>query len=127
MPGYLEKQGALKTLGIDQVIIFCVNDGMVMNAWAKDQGVPEQGLIKFLADPTAALTRALGMVIDHAGPQSVLGYPRSKRFAMYLEDGSIKIHRVSEKPEDPAGDDDPSLTVADAMISAITELSAKEL
>ena len=39
MPGYLEQQDTLKALGIDEVIVYCVNDGAVMTAWKKDQGL----------------------------------------------------------------------------------------
>jgi peroxiredoxin len=52
-----------------------------------------------------------------------LGYKRCKRFALYLEDGVIKVWRVSEGPDDPAGDSDPSATTAEAMIAAIDELA----
>jgi len=93
-----------------------------MSAWAKDQGISEDGLITFLADPTAALTRTLGMVIEHNGPRANLGYPRSKRFAMYVHDGEIRVLKMSESNDDPAGDDNPSNTLADSMISAIKQL-----
>lgn len=123
MPGYLEQQDALKLRGIDEVLVYCVNDGAVMTAWAQDQGI-EGSMITFLGDPSRALTDALGMVLDHPGPMGVLGYKRCKRFALYLEDGVIKIWRVSEGPDDPAGDNDPSATTAEAMIAAIDELSS---
>ena len=32
---------------------------------------------------------------------------RTKRFAVYLEDGVMKYGTVSEKPDDPAGDEFP--------------------
>lgn len=51
MPGYLAKEDALKELGIDEVVVFCVNDGAVMNAWAADQKVPEESIIKLMGDP----------------------------------------------------------------------------
>jgi hypothetical protein len=40
---------------------------------------------------------------------------------MHVVDGEIKAIRVSEKPDDPAGDADPSATLADAMLAAIHE------
>jgi hypothetical protein len=33
--------------------------------------------------------------------------------------GEIKIIKVSESPNDPAGDDDPSETLAETMLAAI--------
>ena len=39
MPGYLAKQAELKAKGVSDVIVWCVNDTAVMDAWAKDQKV----------------------------------------------------------------------------------------
>jgi 2-Cys peroxiredoxin 5 len=74
-------QDALKAKGIDEVLVYCVNDGAVMSGWAKDQGV-EGTMITFLGDTRSELTRALGMVLDDPGPMGVLGNPRCKRFCM---------------------------------------------
>ena len=35
----------MKAVGIDEVVIFCVNDGAVMDAWAEDQGVAKSPMI----------------------------------------------------------------------------------
>lgn len=121
MPGYLESQGALKARGVDEVLIYAVNDGAVMDALAKDQGV-EGSMITFLGDPSRAFTKSLDMVLDHPGPMAVLGYKRCKRFAMVVEDNTIVAWTVSEGPDDPAGDSDPSATLAEAMIAAIDHL-----
>jgi len=126
VPGYLEAQAKLKQRGVDEVLVYCVNDGAVMGAWAKDQGT-EGSMLTMLGDPSRALTDALGMVLDHPGPMGVLGYKRCKRFALYLVDGVVKAVRVSEGTGDPAGDEDPSATLADAMLDAIDSLNADEL
>jgi 2-Cys peroxiredoxin 5 len=107
--------------GIDEVLVYCVNDGAVMKAWAENQEV-DGSMLTFLGDPSRALTDALDMVLDHPGPMGVLGYKRCKRFALYIVDGVIKVVRVSEGPDDPAGDEDPSATLADAMLAAIDDL-----
>ena len=86
IPGYLEKQDALKAKGIDQVLVYCVNDGAVMQAWAKDQGI-EGSMLQFVADPNSELTAALGMELTDPGPVGVLGPKRTKRFGMYIDDG----------------------------------------
>jgi len=110
------------------VLVYCVNDGAVMSAWAEDQKI-EGSMITFLADTRAELTAALGTVLDHEGPMSVLGNPRSKRFAIYADDGVIKAFHVSEGPDatDPAGDDDPSASCVDAMLAAIDSSAKDEL
>ena len=68
--------------------------GAVMDAWAADQKI-EGSMLTFLADPRSEVTQELGMILDHPGPISKLGYNRSKRFAMYIEDGIIKVWKVS--------------------------------
>jgi peroxiredoxin len=49
----------------------------------------------------------------------VLGNPRSKRFAMVLDDGVIKAFHVSEAADDPAGDDRPESSCVDAMLATL--------
>ena len=92
------------------MIVFCVNDGACMTAWAKEMKV-EGTMIKFLADTRSELTKALGLQLTAAGPMRVLGNPRCKRFAMCVDNGIIKVFNVAEKgplgEEDPAGDDFP--------------------
>lgn len=112
----------LKKHGVDEVIVFCVNDGAVMNAWAKDQEIPEDGLITFMGDPTSSLVRALDIELTHPGPISLGLRGRGKRVAIYAEDGVAKIVRVAEAVDDPAGDDHPDVTLADAMLKNIEEL-----
>jgi len=60
VPGYLEEVDALKALGIDEVIIYCVNDGAVMDAWAKDQKVDGSDTITMMGDPSGSVTRGSG-------------------------------------------------------------------
>jgi len=119
---------ALKALGVAEVIVYCVNDGAVMDAWAKDQNVDQSNFITMMGDPSSTFTEALNMVLDHPGPMGVLGYKRCKRFALYVEDGIIKIAKVSEMgpmgEEDPAGDSFPEDTLAPSMIAAIKQLKA---
>jgi len=129
VPGYLDEEKTLRSLGIDEVIIYCVNDGAVMDAWAENQGVDQSaaGLLTMMGDPSGALTRSLGMVLNHPGPMAVLGYERCKRFALYLVDGVVKVERIAEASDDPAGDDRPDVTLAPAMIEAIKAFGKDEL
>lgn len=106
VPGYLAKEKELKAKDIDEVIVYCVNDGAVMEAWAKDQKV-NGSMITFLADTRGEFTEAIGMFMDHPGPKDALGSARCKRFVLVVEDGVVKHMLVSEAPDDPAGDNDP--------------------
>ena len=101
------------------MIIFCVNDGAVMEAWAKDQEVDDSKLVTLMGDPTGEVTSALGMELSHPGPEGKGLVGRCKRFAAYLVNGVVKVVRVAEGPgpageEDPAGDDFPEATLIEA-------------
>lgn len=147
---------ALKELGVDEVLIYCVNDGAgenflgciatlsgrnvhscqfvflsssdaVMTAWGESQGVPSDSIIKLMGDPYGELTEKLGMELQHLGPKEKGLINRCKRFALYSVDGIVKIVRVAERENDPAGDDFPDDTLAEAMIDAIKAFgSSKE-
>jgi len=108
-------QEKLKAKGVSDVVVYCVNDGAVMTAWAKDQGV-EGSIITFLGDPRSELTEALGLVLDHPGPMSVLGNKRCKRFSMLIDDGVIKTINVAAAEDDPAGDSNPAVSLVEKML-----------
>lgn len=91
-----------------------------MQAWAADQKI-EGSFVTFVADPAATLTEALGMKMTDDGPPSVGIIGRCKRFAIHADDGEIKTVKISEGPDDPAGDNDPSATLAEGMLAAIKE------
>ncbi|KAL3906693.1 MAG: hypothetical protein SGILL_009169, partial [Bacillariaceae sp.] len=119
-------ESALKEAGVDDIMIYCVNDGAVMQAWSENQGVSTElkddsnsSILHLFADPYGKLTEALGMELTHAGPSSVGLVGRCKRFALYIVDGVVKIARVAEKEDDPAGDDFPDTTLAESMLEAI--------
>lgn len=106
VPEYLKRQDELKAKGVDEMVVYCVNDGAVMKGWAKEQGV-EGSLITFMADPQCKLTRKLGMMMRHPGPMALLGNPRCKRFVLVLDNLEVKAVEVSEAEGDPAGDNEP--------------------
>lgn len=118
--------------GIDEIIIYCVNDGAVMSAWASDMGVAHSGAndadgrITLLGDPSGSLTKQLDMEMTHPGPASVGIIGRCKRFALYAVNGEVKYVAVSEAEDDPAGDDDPSATLAPAVMDAILIMKDKD-
>jgi peroxiredoxin len=111
----MEQEDELKAKGVSDVLVYCVNDGAVMTAWAMDQ-FTDGTIIKMLGDPRKELTEALGLVLDHPGPMSVLGTPRCKRFSMLIDDGIIKTINVAGTEDDPAGDDNPKISLVEKML-----------
>jgi len=92
-----------------------VNDGAVMQAWAKDQGT-EGSLVTLYGDPLSQASTMLDLVLDHPGPMSVLGNPRCKRFSMLVQDCKVKTLNVAASEDDPAGDDKPEISMVDKML-----------
>mmetsp|Transcript_47186 Transcript_47186/g.57129 ORF Transcript_47186/g.57129 Transcript_47186/m.57129 type:complete len:91 (-) Transcript_47186:315-587(-) len=89
-----------------------------MQAWGDDQGIAGS-FITFMGDPARELTSALDMEMNHPGPPSVGIINRCKRHALHVVDGTVKAVRVSEGEDDPAGDSDPSATLADAFLKIV--------
>lgn len=93
LPGYVEKLADFRARGIDLACL-SVNDAFVMDAWAKSQSVPEG--VQMLADGNGAFVEALGLELD----ASAFGMgKRSKRFALYAEDGVVKQLHVEAPGE----------------------------
>ncbi|PWE32645.1 peroxiredoxin [Maritimibacter sp. 55A14] len=94
VPSFMRSMDALKAKGVDEVICISVNDPFVMKAWAEATGAENAG-ITMLADAEAAFTHAIGMAFD-APPAGLLS--RSKRYAMLVEDGEVKILNQEDSP-----------------------------
>lgn len=118
VPGYKEARNELREKGINEVLVYCVNDAAVMEAWAKDQRTAGS-IVTFIADTSMNLTKALDMELDAPGPRRDLGNPRCKRSAIYVDNGVIKHVAVSESADDPTGDSDISASSAKGMLAAI--------
>ena len=84
LPGFVEHFDAFRERGIE-VACMAVNDPFVMQAWGESQHVPAG--MRMLADGNAEFTRALGLEMDASG--FGMG-TRSKRFALYVEDGVVR-------------------------------------
>ena len=84
LPGFVTHFDEFHKRGID---VYCVsvNDPFVMQAWGKSQEVPEG--LEMLADGNADFTRALGLEMDASGYGMGV---RSKRYALYAEDGVVR-------------------------------------
>jgi peroxiredoxin len=84
LPGYVEHFAEFQKKGIE-VACVSVNDPFVMQAWGQSQHVPDE--LMMLADGNGAFTRALGLEMD----ASAYGMgTRSKRYALYAENGVVK-------------------------------------
>jgi glutaredoxin/glutathione-dependent peroxiredoxin len=105
LPGYVKLYPEFKARGVN-VYCMAVNDAFVMKAWAASQQVPSG--FKLLADGNASLTKALGLEMD--GTAYGMGI-RSRRFALYAEDGIVKLLHI-EKPGELR------VTTAEAMLEA---------
>ena len=84
LPGFVQYFDRFRERGIE-VACMAVNDPFVMQAWGQSQEVPEG--LQMLADGNADLTRALGLEMDASGYGMGV---RSKRYALYAEDGIVK-------------------------------------
>jgi peroxiredoxin len=93
LPGFVQHFEDFRQRGVE-VACMAVNDPFVMQAWGKDQHVPE-GLL-MLSDGNGDLARALGLEMDASGYG--MG-TRSKRFALYAEDGVVKQLHVEAPGE----------------------------
>lgn len=84
LPGFVAHYDDFHKRGIG---VYCVsvNDPFVMQAWGKDQHVPDG--LQMLADGNGDFTRALGLEMDASGYGMGL---RSRRYALYVEDGVVK-------------------------------------
>jgi peroxiredoxin len=93
MPGFVDRAAELKSKGFDTVACTSVNDVFVMTEWAKACGA--DGKIAMLADGGAAFAKAIGLDMDLTARG--LGV-RSKRYAMAVDNGVVKILNIEEAP-----------------------------
>ena len=84
LPGFIARFDDFRSRGIE-VVCMAVNDPFVMQAWGRTLDAPEG--LQLVSDGNADLTRALGLEMDASGYGMGI---RSKRFALYAEDGVVK-------------------------------------
>jgi len=107
LPGFVEKNAALKAKGVDTVACLSVNDAFVMGAWGKDQKA--DGKVVMLADGSGDFTKAVGLELDLT--DRGMG-KRSQRYAMVVDNGVVKALNV----EAPGAFD---VSSADAVLKAL--------
>ncbi|MFW5654310.1 MAG: peroxiredoxin [Roseicyclus sp.] len=94
MPSFIRTKDAFAEKGIDEIVCVSVNDPFVMAAWGESTGGTEAG-ITLLADPASDFTKAIGL--NFTAPP-VGFFDRSQRFALYAEDGVVKVLHVEDNP-----------------------------
>lgn len=92
VPSFIRTKEALEAKGVDEIICVTVNDPFVLKAWSEQTGAETAGLTS-LADAESHFTKAIGM--DFNVPAVGL-VNRSKRYALYAEDGVVKVLNVEE-------------------------------
>ncbi len=93
LPSYRDKADEIKAKGVDQIAVISVNDVFVMGAWADASGAKDK--IEFLADGSAAFTKATGLDLDLSARGMGV---RCKRFSMLVHDGVVKSLDIEENP-----------------------------
>lgn len=122
LPRYEKLYEDFKAQGVDEVVCLSVNDAFVMYQWGKAQGAEN---VFLLPDGNGEFSRKMGMLVD----KSNLGFGmRSWRYAMYVEDGTIKQMFIEPEfgdncPTDPfeVSDADTMLTYLKGLNSSVSE------
>jgi peroxiredoxin len=89
VPGFVQQAEAIRAKNVDTIAVTAVNDHWVMHNWAEASG--GTGKLIFLADNNAEFAKATGLDFDATGG---LGGTRSKRYAMLVENGTVKVLNV---------------------------------
>lgn len=108
MPGFLTSLDELSSKGVDGVACTAVNDVFVLNFWAKATGA--DGKVTMLSDGSAVFAKKTGLDIDLT--DFGMGV-RSKRYAMLVDDGVVKVLNIDEAP--PAHDKSSAATLCSSM------------
>ncbi|MEJ6395744.1 peroxiredoxin [Gymnodinialimonas sp. 2305UL16-5] len=94
LPSFIRTKDAFASKGVDEIICVSVNDPFVMDAWGESTGGKAAG-IHMLGDASSAFTKAIGM---NWTAEAVGFFDRSRRYAMFLDDGVVKVLNVEEGP-----------------------------
>jgi len=117
LPGFELKYDEFTSLGIDAIYCISVNDGFVMNAWAKDQKIEK---VQLIPDGNAYFTRSMGYLVN----KSNLGFgSRSWRYAAVVENGVIEKMFVEEGLRDNADTDPYEVSTPEAVLEYVKSKS----
>lgn len=94
VPSFIRTKAGFDAKGVDEIICVSVNDPFVMKAWGEVTGATAAG-ITMLGDADSSFTKAVGM--NFSAP--AVGFAdRSRRYALYAEDGVVKVLHAEESP-----------------------------
>lgn len=93
LPGFIEVAEQFKEKGVDEIVCIAVNDPFVLRVWGEATGA--EGKVRILSDGNAEFTKKIGMDFDGGGIG--LGI-RSKRYAMFVDDGVVQALNVEDNP-----------------------------
>ena len=118
LPGFEAFYNMFTEQGIDEIYCISVNDGFVMNAWGKDQGIEK---VKLIPDGNAHFTRSMGYLVR----KSNLGFgERSWRYAAVVNDGVIEKIFVEEGFRDNADTDPYEASTPEAVLEYVKSTTA---
>jgi peroxiredoxin len=92
VPSFIRTKAQFDAKGVDEIICVSVNDPFVMKAWGEATGATAAG-ITMLGDADSSFTKAVGM--NFSAPAVGLT-DRSRRYALYAEDGVVKVLHAEE-------------------------------
>lgn len=94
LPSFIGVADKLRAKGVDDIVCVSVNDPFVMSAWGDGAGAGKAG-VRMLSDAGSELTGALGLRFSR--PEAGM-YDRSKRYAMFVDDGVVKVLNIESSP-----------------------------
>jgi glutaredoxin/glutathione-dependent peroxiredoxin len=109
VPSFIAVMDGLRAKGVEDVVCVSVNDPFVMKAWGEATGATAAG-IRMVGDAESRFTEALGLAFSNP-ERGLIG--RSKRYAMLVENGVVKVCNVEASP----GECD--LSAGQAMLDAV--------
>jgi peroxiredoxin len=106
LPGFEFNYDKFIEQGIDEIYCLSVNDGFVMNAWAKDQNISK---VKMIPDGNGEFTDGMGMLVRKLN----IGFAfRTWRYAAIVNNGEVEKlfeepGKTDDCPTDPYGESSP--------------------
>ncbi len=94
VPSFIRSKDTFMERGVEEIICISVNDPFVLANWGESTGATEAG-ISMYGDAAGEFTKSIGM--DFSAPPAGL-INRSKRYAMLVMDGEVKVLNVEDSP-----------------------------